>query len=54
MTVAIIWITERLIPIFDELNDISYLKKYYSCFDPAMKNFVKEDVMYEDTLNRNI
>ena len=36
------------VPIFDELDDISYLRKYYSCFDSTMTSFVKEDVLHQD------
>ena len=36
------------VPIFDELDDISYLKKYYSFFDPSVKNFIKEDNLQQD------
>ena len=40
------------VPIFDELQDVSYLKKYYSYFNPAIKDFVSEDVILEE-INQN-
>ena len=40
------------VPIFDELQDVSYLKKYYSYFNPAIKEFVSEDVITEE-INQN-
>ena len=40
------------VPIFDELQDVSYLKQYYSYFNPAIKDFVSEDVITEE-INQN-
>ena len=36
------------VPIFDEIDDISYLKKYYSYFDPKISSFVKEDILHQE------
>ena len=40
------------VPIFDELQDISYFKKYYSYFNPAVKDFVSKDIITEE-INQN-
>ena len=47
------------VPLFDELEDISYLQKYYSLFDPDLKEFVKGDTLeqeieqkYQDRLSK--
>ena len=47
------------IPIFDELQEVSYLNKYYNYFDPKVKDFVTSDLIkkeiedsYLDRLNK--
>ena len=38
----------QFIPIFDELQEVSYIKKYYNFFDPAVKSFVTADLIKKD------
>ena len=38
------------IPIFDELNDISYRKKYYSTFDKNVSKFVSGELLEGEIL----
>ena len=38
----------QFIPIFDELQEVSYIKKYYNFFDPAVKSFVTADLIKQD------
>ena len=47
------------IPIFDELQEVSYFKKYYNYFDPKVKDFVTSNLIkkeiedtYLDRLNK--
>ena len=46
-------------PIFDELKEVTYLKKYYNYFDQKVKSFVTSDLIkgdideeYNDALNK--
>ena len=32
-------------PIIDEINEITYIKKYYNLFDNKLSNFVNSDVL---------
>ena len=32
-------------PIFNELEDVTYLKKYYNYFNPCVKDFVSENII---------
>ena len=36
------------VPIFDELNEVTYLKKYYSPYDQKISTFVSSDLMKQD------
>ena len=36
------------VPIFDELNEVTYLKKYYSLYDQKVSKFVSSDLMKQD------
>ena len=36
------------VPIFDELNEVNYRKKYYSLYDQKVSKFVSSDLMKED------
>ena len=36
------------VPIFDELNEATYLKKYYSPCDQKISKFVSSDLMKQD------
>ena len=38
----------NFIPIFDELQEVSCIKKYYNFFDPAVKSFVTADLIEKD------
>ena len=49
----------QFIPIFDELKEVTYLKKYYNYFDQKVKDFVTSELIkadideeYNDALNR--
>ena len=49
----------QFIPIFDELREVTYFKKYYNYFDPKVKQFVTNeltkadiDEKYHDALKR--
>ena len=33
------------VPIFDELNEMTYLKKYYSLYDKKITRFISSDLM---------
>ena len=35
-------------PIIDEVNDITYIKKYYYLFDSKISNFVNSDVLEQE------
>ena len=36
------------VPIFDELNEVTYLKKYYSPYDQKDSTFVSSELMKQD------
>lgn len=36
-------------PIIDEVNEITYIKKYYNSFDSKISNFVNSDVLEQET-----
>ena len=36
------------VPIIDELNEVAYLKKYYSLYDQKISKFVSSDLMKQD------
>ena len=38
----------QFIPIFDELKEVTYLKKYYHYFDPKVKQFVTNELIRAD------
>ena len=38
----------QFVPIFDELKEVTYLKKYYNYFDQKVKNFVTSDLIKAD------
>ena len=49
----------QFVPIFDELKEITYLKKYYNYFDQKVKSFVTSDLIkgdideeYNDAFNK--
>ena len=49
----------QFIPIFDELGEVTYLKKYYNYFGPRVKQFVTSELLradidekYNDALKR--
>ena len=35
-------------PIIDEVNEITYIKKYYNLFDSRIPNFVNNDVLEQE------
>ena len=35
-------------PIIDEVNEITYIKKYYNLFDSKISNFVNSDVLEQE------
>ena len=35
----------QFIPIFDEMNEITYLKRYYNYFDKEVSKFVSSDLI---------
>ena len=35
-------------PIIDEVNEITYIKKYYSLFDSKISNFINSDVLEKE------
>ena len=35
----------RFIPIFDEMNEITYLKRYFNYFDKKVLKFVSSDLI---------
>ena len=42
--------TCKFVPIFDELNEISYHKKYYSAFDKNVSKFVSGELLEGEIL----
>ena len=38
----------QFVLIFDELKEVSYLKKYYNFFDPTVKDFVTAELIKQD------
>ena len=40
-------------PIIDEVNEITYIKKYYNLFDSKISNFVNSDVL-EQEIEQNL
>ena len=38
----------QFVPIFDELKEICYLKKYYNYFDPKVSKFVSGDLIKQE------
>ena len=49
----------QFVPIFDELKEVTYLKRYYNYFDQKVKSFVTShlinadiDEEYNDALNK--
>ena len=38
----------QFIPIFDELREVTYLKKYYNYFDPRVKQFLTSELTKAD------
>ena len=47
----------KFVPIFDELKEITYNKKYYNFFDPKVPKFVTSDLIsqeIEEKYNDNI
>ena len=49
----------RFIPIFDEMNEITYLKRYYNYFDKEVSKFVSSDLIrakveekYDDSITK--
>ena len=44
-------------PIIDEINEISYIKKYYNLFDQKVSNFIKSEILekeIEDNYNNEM
>ena len=41
------------VPIFDELNEVTYHKIYYSLFDQKMSKYLSSDLMKQDTEEQN-
>ena len=41
------------VPIFDELNEVTYHKIYYSLFDQKMSKYLSSDLMKQDTEEKN-
>ena len=39
--------------IIDEINEISYLKRYYSLFDNKISGFINSEIL-EKKLNKNL
>ena len=35
-------------PIIDEINEISYIKKYYNLFDQKVSNFIKSEILEKE------
>ena len=38
----------KLVPIFDELKEITYIKKHYNLFDPKVSKFVTPDLIAQE------
>ena len=38
----------KFVPIFDELKEITYNKKYYNFFDPKVSKFVTSDLISQE------
>ena len=38
----------KFVPIFDELKEITYIKKYYNFFDPKVSKFVSSDLILQE------
>ena len=38
----------HIVPIFDELKEITYIKKYYNFFDPNVSKFVTSDLIAQE------
>ena len=38
----------QFVPIFDELKEIKYIKKYYNFFDPEVSKFVTSDLIAQE------
>ena len=38
----------KFVPIFDELKEITYIKKYYNFFDPKVSKFVMPDLIAQE------
>ena len=38
----------KFVPIFDELKEITYIKKYYNFFDPKVSKFVTPDLIAQE------
>ena len=38
----------QFVPIFDELKEITYIKKYYNFFDPNVSKFVTSDLIAQE------
>ena len=38
----------KFVPIFDELKEITYIKKYYNFFDPKVSKFVTANVISQE------
>ena len=39
----------QFVPIFDELQEITYLKRYYNYFDSKVSSFVSSDLIRQET-----
>ena len=47
-------IAETIVPIFDELKEITYINRYFNFFDPRVSKFVTGDLIgqhIEETYN---
>ena len=38
----------KFVPIFDELKEITYIKKHYNLFDPKISKFVTPDLIAQE------
>ena len=38
----------KFVPIFDELKEITYIKKHYNLFDPKVSKFVTPDLIAQE------
>ena len=43
----------KFVPTFDELKEITYIKKYYNFFDPKVSKFVTPDLITQE-IEKNI